>query len=78
MLYVLCSAMHAHTDQQRVLHTCMRVSRYIRMLRTPGDGNDCGITSDPVMAVVHPKYATRKEAGYVPLAEQLAQAAPTA
>lgn len=34
---------------------------YIRMLRTPGDGNDCGITSDPVMAVVHPDYVTQQQ-----------------
>lgn len=47
--------------------------RYIRMLRTPGDGNDCGITSDPVLAVVAPQHvsAARRRAGYVPLAEQL-------
>ncbi|WIA34990.1 hypothetical protein OEZ86_013270 [Tetradesmus obliquus] len=46
---------------------------YIRMLRTPGDGNDCGITSDPVLAVVAPQHvsAARRRAGYVPLAEQL-------
>jgi hypothetical protein len=27
------------------------------MARTPGDGNDCGVTTDPVLAVVHPVYA---------------------
>jgi hypothetical protein len=26
------------------------------MARTPGDGNDCGVTTDPVLAVVHPKH----------------------
>lgn len=26
------------------------------MLRTGGDGNDCGISSDPVVAVVLPEY----------------------
>lgn len=26
------------------------------MARTPGSGNDCGVTTDPVLAVVHPKY----------------------
>lgn len=29
---------------------------YIRMARTPGSGNDCGVTTDPVLAVVHPKH----------------------
>jgi hypothetical protein len=32
-------------------------TRYIRMARTPGSGNDCGVTTDPVLAVVHPKHA---------------------
>ncbi len=27
------------------------------MARTPGSGNDCGVTTDPVLAVVHPKHA---------------------
>lgn len=38
-----------------VLHV-VASCRYIRMARTSGDGNDCGVTTDPVLAVVHPKH----------------------
>lgn len=42
------------------------------MLRTPGSGNDCGVTTDPVLAVVHPQYA---KAGS-PAAELITQLQP--
>jgi len=50
------------------------VGRYIRMLRTEGDGNDCGISSDPVVAVVVPeavKPGPHTEAGIKEPAELL-------
>jgi hypothetical protein len=46
--------------------------RYIRMARTPGSGNDCGVTTDPVLAVVHPKHA-RAGSAAAELLGQLAQ-----
>lgn len=44
--------------------------RYIRMARTPGDGNDCGVTTDPVLAVVHPDHVKAGSAA-AQLIEQL-------
>lgn len=43
------------------------------MARTPGSGNDCGVTTDPVLAVVHPKHARAGSAA----AELLGQLAVT-
>eukprot|EP00775_Hariotina_reticulata_P008341 gene8341-8525_t len=42
-------------DVDLVLYLLAVDCRYIRMLRTEGDGNDCGISSDPVVAVVVPE-----------------------
>lgn len=48
---------------------------YIRMARTPGDGNDCGVTTDPVLAVVHPTHAKPGSAAAQLLASLQAPAA---
>jgi hypothetical protein len=44
------------------------------MARTPGSGNDCGVTTDPVLAVVHPKHVKPGSAA----AELLQQLTPSA
>lgn len=46
---------------------------YIRMARTPGSGNDCGVTTDPVLAVVHPDHVQAGSAA-AELHQQLAAA----
>jgi hypothetical protein len=38
------------------------------MARTPGDGNDCGVTTGPVLAVVAPQHV---RSGAPDLASQL-------
>jgi hypothetical protein len=47
---------------------------YIRMARTPGSGNDCGVTTDPVLAVVHPDHVQAGSAA-AELHQQLAATA---
>lgn len=44
------------------------------MARTPGSGNDCGVTTDPVLAVVHPKHVKLGSAA-AELLQQLAHGA---